>query len=113
MLWSVLLILCSTNALAEKRVYEITGKTSGTIGLYVETEETQVFQNIEKYMFGEILYLFRHPTELTEWRIGYGETINNIAIEEENYKASGGKDEPPADGWTTMKGDSARINFKV
>ena len=105
MIWSVFLVLYAKNTLAEKRVYEITGK-DGTNGLYVETEHSQVFQNIGD----KKLYLFRQSEELTEWRIGYGESINET---QEEYKASGGKDEPPVDGWTNMNGDSDRINFKV
>ena len=105
MIWSVFLVLYAKNTLAEKRVYEITGK-DGTNGLYVETEHSQVFQNIGD----KKLYLFRQSEELTEWRIGYGESINET---QEEYKASGGKDEPPADGWTNMDGDPDRINFKV
>ena len=105
MIWSVFLVLYAKNALAEKRVYEITGK-DGTNGLYVETEHSQVFQNIGD----KKLYLFRQSEELTEWRIGYGESINET---QEYFKASGGKDKPPVDGWTNMNGDSDRINFKV
>ena len=105
MIWSVFLVLYAKNTLAEKRVYEITGK-DGTNGLYVETEHSQVFQNIGD----KKLYLFRQSEELTEWRIGYGESINET---QEYFKASGGKDEPPADGWTNMDGDPDRINFKV
>ena len=105
MIWSVFLVLYAKNTLAEKRVYEITGK-DGTNGLYVETEHSQVFQNIGD----KKLYLFRQSEELTEWRIGYGESINET---QEYFKASGGKDKPPVDGWTNMNGDSDRINFKV
>ena len=105
MIWSVFLVLYAKNTLAEKRVYEITGK-DGTNGLYVETEHSQVFQNIGD----KKLYLFRQSEELTEWRIGYGESINET---QEYFKASGGKDKPPVDGWTNMKGDSERIDWKV
>ena len=111
MLWSVFLVLCAKSTLAEKRVYEIIGKKSGPIGLYVETGETQVFQNIGKTAVGRNMYLFRRSDVLNEWRIGFGETIKDL--EKESYKASGGKDEPPADGWTTMEGYSDRINFTV
>ena len=106
MLWSVFLLLCAENALTEKRVYEINGtEKTAPNGFYVETEKTQEFQNIGD----KILYLFRHSKELTEWRIGH-EDYNEI---EEDYQASGGKDEPPVDGWTDMDGDSERIDFKV
>ena len=80
MLRLTFLVLSAKSALAEKRVYEITGATTKLAGFYVETdsEELQVFQNLCEKDF----YLFRHSKNLTEWRIGTKD-------KKEKYKAYG------------------------
>ena len=92
MLRLTFLVLSAKSALAEKRVYEFTETTTKLAGFYVETEELQVFQNLCEKDF----YLFRHSKNLTEWRIGTKD-------KKEKYKASGGEDDPPADGWRDIK----------
>ena len=47
------------------------------------------------------VFLFRHPENSTEWRIGYGKTVSRC---KELYKASGEDDGPPPKGWTNMDG---------
>ena len=103
MLWPALLVLCTKLVLAEKRVYEITGTATKLAGFYVETEELQVFQNLCEKDF----YLFRHSKNLTEWRIGTKD-------KKEKYKASGGEDDPPADGWRDVRtGELTRTDWRV
>ena len=107
MLWVIVVALGPTFALSDTRVYEIADPTGGApdlVGLYEETAERHNFQKLGDSDQTSYEYLFRHPENSTEWRIGNcrvenGETVSGC---NEYFKASGGDGGPPPNGWTAI-----------
>ena len=96
------ILLLSTTALAEKKVYEITGTVEYFSGLYVQTNQPFTFRQLKgPDPEGYFYYLYKEHGNASWWYLGGGKKQSEIT---KIFKAySWNNKVPKKDGWVSVR----------